>query len=136
MNRTHRRLVAWLGILGIAFAQLAVTAHACMIRVQVPANVAAAPATPHHGHCSGQGSSAPVAPQGDACESAVLGGSAHGRSAGPAGRRALGVDDRRRAGCVAGGDACVRPVVTRREQRGASAVPAVLPSADLIFAFA
>lgn len=68
MNRTHRRFVAWLGILGIAFAQLAVTAHACTIRVQVPASVAAVPATPHHRHCSGQHASAPLAPQGNACE--------------------------------------------------------------------
>ncbi len=75
MNRTHRRLVAWLGILGIAFAQLAVTAHACMIRVQAPASVAAAPATPHHGHCSGQDAWRPHrCPARECLRTAVLGG--------------------------------------------------------------
>ena len=69
MNRTHRRLVAWLGILGIAFAQFAVTAHACMIRATTAGMVAvAAPVVAHHGHCAGAQVEVPLAPQANACE--------------------------------------------------------------------
>ncbi len=68
MNRKHRRYIAWLGILGIAFAQLAVTAHACMTSVTTPHSVAtSAPAGPH-AHCSGNNGTAPLAPQSNACE--------------------------------------------------------------------
>ena len=70
MTCSRRRLVAWLGILGIAFAQLAVTAHACMARSPTPqlqAGVEAALA--HQGHCAGASDSAPpVAPHDNACE--------------------------------------------------------------------
>jgi hypothetical protein len=67
MNRSHRRIVAWLGILGIAFAQVAVTAHACMVRgdagPRIDANVA------YLDHCAGgTHAPAPLAPQGNACE--------------------------------------------------------------------
>lgn len=68
MTRSHRRLVAWLGILGIAFAQLAVTAHACMIRATEHESVAPAAAMAHEGHCAGQQGTAALAPQGNACE--------------------------------------------------------------------
>jgi hypothetical protein len=67
MTRSHRRVVACLGILGLAFAQLAVTAHACMIRAAGPPAPAAIIA--HGGHCAGlQDATAPEAPQGNACE--------------------------------------------------------------------
>jgi hypothetical protein len=69
MKRTHRRYVAWLGILGIAFAQLAVTAHACMISVTTADRVATmAPARLHHDHCNGSHGAPPLAPQANACE--------------------------------------------------------------------
>ena len=69
MKRTHRRYVAWLGILGIAFAQLAVSAHACMISITTADRVATmAHAAHHHGHCSGVNGAAPLAPLGNACE--------------------------------------------------------------------
>jgi len=74
MTRSRRRLVAWFGILGIAFAQIAVTAHACMLRSDAgaaPALAASALATttPHHAHCAAalQGGE-PATPQGNACE--------------------------------------------------------------------
>ncbi len=70
MTRSRRRCLAWFGILGIAFAQIAVTAHACALRV---GDGAVAPgvgdATAHEGHCGGQHAVAlPQAPQGNACE--------------------------------------------------------------------
>jgi hypothetical protein len=69
MTRHHRRLVAWLGILGLAFAQIAVTAHACMIRASEQGPVAPVTAKAHEGHCAGhQDSAAPLAPQANACE--------------------------------------------------------------------
>jgi len=69
MKRTRRRYVACLGILGIAFAQLAVTAHACMISITTPDRVATmAHATPHHGHCTAVNGAAPLAPLANACE--------------------------------------------------------------------
>jgi len=69
MNRSHRRLVATLGVLGIAFAQIAVTAHACMLRSDAGAAPALAATTPHHEHCAAalQGGE-PATPQGNACE--------------------------------------------------------------------
>jgi hypothetical protein len=68
MSRRQRRFVAWLGLAGIVFAQIAVSAHACMLRVQTVAPAAAA-ALPHHGHCGGdEQQGVPLAPQGNACE--------------------------------------------------------------------
>jgi hypothetical protein len=70
MTRKHRRFSAWFGILGIAFAQVAVTAHACMVRSDVsraPMTAAMSPA--HADHCAGALKGAePLAPQGNACE--------------------------------------------------------------------
>jgi hypothetical protein len=70
MTRSRRRFLAWFGILGIAFAQFAVTAHACALRVgSTPAHTASASAAAHEGHCGGQHAAAlPQAPQGNACE--------------------------------------------------------------------
>ncbi len=69
MTRSNRRLVAWLGILGIAFAQLAVTAHACVIRATATEGfAAAAPAVAHEAHCAGQQAAASATPDGNACE--------------------------------------------------------------------
>ena len=71
MTRSRRRLAAWLGILGIAFAQVAVTAHACLTGAPVNASAARAVAMAHEGHCAGvQGTapSAPLAPIANACE--------------------------------------------------------------------
>ena len=69
MTRSRRRLVAWFGILGIAFAQIAVTAHACMLRSDAGAAPALATTTPHNAHCAAalQGGE-PATPQGNACE--------------------------------------------------------------------
>ena len=70
MTRSRRRLFACLGILGIVFAQLAVTAHACALRAG--AMTVGAPATmtrAHEGHCGGQyAAPMPQAPAGNACE--------------------------------------------------------------------
>jgi hypothetical protein len=67
MNRSHRRIVAWLGVLGIAFAQVAVTAHACMIRGDAGPRLDATVA--HMDHCAGEANAAvPLAPQSNACE--------------------------------------------------------------------
>ena len=73
MIRRHRHYSAWLGILGIAFAQVAVTAHACMTGAPVQASAARAVAMAHEGHCGGaQGATTPdvvpVAPIANACE--------------------------------------------------------------------
>jgi hypothetical protein len=71
MTRRRRRVLAWLGILGIAFAQVAVTAHACITGAFVHASAAHAVAMSHQGHCVGaQGAApvAPVAPTANACE--------------------------------------------------------------------
>jgi hypothetical protein len=69
MTRSRRRLVAWLGILGIAFAQFAVTAHACMASVAVPEQrQSPAAAMAHDSHCGGQHIAAPATPHGNACE--------------------------------------------------------------------
>jgi hypothetical protein len=69
MTRSNRRLVAWLGILGIAFAQLAVTAHACVTRTMAMETfVAEAHALAHEGHCMGQQPGAAFTPHGNACE--------------------------------------------------------------------
>ena len=58
------------GILGIVFAQLAVTAHACALRANaMTVGGPAAMTTAHQGHCDGQhASAAPQAPPGNACE--------------------------------------------------------------------
>jgi len=73
MIRRHRHFSAWLGILGIAFAQVAVTAHACMTGAPVQASAARAVAMATEGHCAGaHGATAadvvPVAPIANACE--------------------------------------------------------------------
>ena len=70
MTRSRRRLFACLGILGIVFAQLAVTAHACALRADaMTVGAPAAMTIAHAGHCGGQHASAvPQAPSGNACE--------------------------------------------------------------------
>ena len=70
MTRSRRRFLAWFGILGIAFAQFAVTAHACALRVgTMHSQTPSASATAQEGHCHGQRAAAlPQAPQGNACE--------------------------------------------------------------------
>jgi hypothetical protein len=62
MSRRHRRLVAWFGIAGIVFAQIA-TAHAWIDRVHA---FGPSVAPPHQSHCGG--GSAPPASQGNACK--------------------------------------------------------------------
>lgn len=70
MTRSRRRFLAWFGIVGIAFAQVAVTAHACALRtstMKVPVPSAMAGAL--ESHCAGhQATALPQAPQGNACE--------------------------------------------------------------------
>lgn len=61
-------MIAWLGIAGLAFAQLAVTAHACMTGAAVQASAARAVAMVHEGHCAGAQDTAPLAPIANACE--------------------------------------------------------------------
>jgi hypothetical protein len=70
MTRSRRRLFACLGILGIVFAQLAVTAHACALRANaMSVGAPAATTTAQKGHCGGpHASAAPQAPSGNACE--------------------------------------------------------------------
>ena len=68
MTRRHRRFSAWLGILGIAFAQAGVAAHACVTDASVHASAARAVAVAHDGHCAGVQGTAPVAPVSNACE--------------------------------------------------------------------
>jgi len=70
MTRNRRRLFACLGILGIVFAQLAVTAHACTLRAStMSVGAPGAMTLAHEGHCGGQhASTAPQAPSGNACE--------------------------------------------------------------------
>ena len=70
MSRSRRRLLAWLGIVGIAFAQVVVTAHACALRTgTLNAHVPLAAVSVDEGHCAGQHVTAlPQAPQGNACE--------------------------------------------------------------------
>lgn len=71
MTRRHRRVFGWLGILGIAFAQVAVTAHACITGAAVHASAPRAVAMAHEGHCAGvqgKAESAPLAPIANACE--------------------------------------------------------------------
>jgi hypothetical protein len=69
MTRSHRRLVAWIGILGIAFAHIAVAAQACVIRGDVLRDRAAVAVPSHADHCAGAyHGAAPVAPPGNACE--------------------------------------------------------------------
>ena len=67
MSRRHRRFIAWIGLLGIVFAQMAVTAHACMLQPRT-IDPAAAEGLPHQRHCSGVDQPAAPAPQGNACE--------------------------------------------------------------------
>ena len=70
-NRFLRRCVAWLGILGIVFAQAVATAHACAPGGDAghghPGFPAAAAAAMESGHCAGH-AAAPVAPTGNLCE--------------------------------------------------------------------
>lgn len=70
MTRSRRRLSACLGILGIVFAQLAVTAHACALRANaMAAGAPAAVASANAGHCGmHQAAALPQAPSGNACE--------------------------------------------------------------------
>ena len=71
MTRRRRRFAAWFGILGIAFAQFAVTAQACLTGGPVHATAARAVAMGHKEHCDGtQGPAqkAPIAPIANACE--------------------------------------------------------------------
>jgi hypothetical protein len=68
MIRSRRRMAAWLGILGIAFAQAVVAAHACVTGAPVHASAARAVAMAHEGHCAGVQGTAPVAPVSNACE--------------------------------------------------------------------
>jgi len=68
MTRRRRRFAAWFGILGLAFAQLAVTAHACLTGAPAHATAAKAVAMGHEGHCGGTQSNAPLAPVANACE--------------------------------------------------------------------
>jgi hypothetical protein len=71
MTRRRRRLVAWFGILGIAFAQFAVTAQACLTGAPVHATAARAVATGHEAHCDRTQrpvQKAPIAPVANACE--------------------------------------------------------------------
>ncbi len=70
MTRSRRRLFACLGILGIVFAQLAVTAHACALRAgTLTVGAPAAMASMHEGHCGAQHATPmPQAPSGNACE--------------------------------------------------------------------
>ena len=68
MTRRHRRFSAWLGILGFAFAQAVVAAHACVTGAPVLASAARAVAMAHEGHCAGVQGTEPVAPVSNACE--------------------------------------------------------------------
>jgi hypothetical protein len=71
MTRSRRRFAVWFGILGIAFAQVAVTAHACLTGASVNASAARAVAMAHEGHCTGvpgTAQPAPLAPIANACE--------------------------------------------------------------------
>jgi hypothetical protein len=69
MTRKPRRFAAWLGILGIAFAQVAVTAQACLTGAALHASAAKAVAMAHEGHCDGGSPGAvPMAPNTNACE--------------------------------------------------------------------
>jgi hypothetical protein len=68
MIRRPRRFAAWLGILGIAFAQVAVTAHACLTGTAVQATAAKTVAMAHEGHCVGAKAEAPIAPVANSCE--------------------------------------------------------------------
>lgn len=71
MNRSLRRIVAWLGILGIALAQFVATAHACELGTAAgherhptaPSGAVAVVA----GHC-GDHATPPVAPANNLCE--------------------------------------------------------------------
>ena len=68
MNRSSRRIVAWFGILGIAFAQFVATAHACELGTATGherAPIASAPAVT--GHC-GDHVAGPVTPAANLCE--------------------------------------------------------------------
>jgi len=71
MSRFLRRCVAWLGILGIVFAQFVATAHACApggsAGHERPGLASAASAAAAAGHCAGH-AAAPVAPAGNLCE--------------------------------------------------------------------
>ncbi|MEO8675781.1 MAG: hypothetical protein ABI569_09385 [Casimicrobiaceae bacterium] len=69
MTRSHRCLVAWIGILGIAFAHVAVTAQACVLRASVDRAPAMVALQAHADHCAGANQGAvPATPQGNTCE--------------------------------------------------------------------
>jgi hypothetical protein len=66
MIRRQRRLVAWIGALGIAFAQVVVAAHAGTL---AGGDHSATAPQVHKSHCAGAlGSRGLPAPQGNACE--------------------------------------------------------------------
>ena len=81
MTRRPRRFAAWLGILGIAFAQVAVTAHACLTGAAVHATAAKAVAMVHEGHCAGAKADAPMAPIANSCEVQCTDGAPSGAAA-------------------------------------------------------
>jgi len=81
MTRRPRRFAAWLGILGIAFAQVAVTAHACLTGAAVHATAAKAVAVVHEGHCGGAKADAPIAPVANSCEVQCTDGAPSGPAA-------------------------------------------------------
>jgi hypothetical protein len=67
MTRARRRLLACLGIRGIAFAQIVATAHACTVRPSAAALPGVALAATGE-HCAGAHQQAQVAPSGNVCE--------------------------------------------------------------------
>ena len=79
MTRSTRYVLAWIGILGIACAQVAVSAHACTL-----GGTARSTSTPqlHQGHCAGVVTAEPVLhpQQANACEVRCTDG-AHSSSA-------------------------------------------------------
>jgi hypothetical protein len=71
MNRSSRRIIAWLGILGIAFAQFVATANACAPGAASGADryefSAPGTATVGAGHC-GEHAAPPATPAKNLCE--------------------------------------------------------------------
>jgi len=68
MTRRRRRLAAWFGILGLAFGQFAVTAHACLTGAPAHSTAVKAVVMGHEGHCGGGQSHTSLAPVANACE--------------------------------------------------------------------
>lgn len=66
MTRTTHRLLAWIGIVGIACAQVAVAAHACTLGAAVRST---SEPQLHQGHCAGVvGDDTPLAHPANTCE--------------------------------------------------------------------